>query len=124
MSAGRDRYSHIVQVKIGDVIKQSCGCNQVATNTSGTMHHNVVSRFGPYCRRSLVRFAPCPLDSVHGTTTHAFEPDRFEPTGRSHALCTCHTHLPRASHKPLGNPSAWRCSLARSPETPPMVPYS
>jgi hypothetical protein len=33
MSTGRDRYSHIIPVKIGDVIKQSCGCNQVATGT-------------------------------------------------------------------------------------------
>ena len=33
MSAGQPRYSHIIQVESGDVIKQSCGCNQVATPT-------------------------------------------------------------------------------------------
>src|SRR5205809_8011488 len=28
---------HLMQVKIGDVIKQSCGCNQVATSTDGQL---------------------------------------------------------------------------------------
>ena len=36
MSAGRRLYSHIIQVKIGDVIKQRVGCNQVATPTNAT----------------------------------------------------------------------------------------
>src|SRR5712692_6443500 len=31
MSAGRRLYYHLIQVQIGDVIKQSCGCNQFAT---------------------------------------------------------------------------------------------
>ena len=31
MSAGRRLYDHLIQVQIGDVIKQSCGCNQFAT---------------------------------------------------------------------------------------------
>ncbi len=31
MLAGLPRYSHLIPVEIGDVIKQSCGCNQVAT---------------------------------------------------------------------------------------------
>src|SRR5215813_7055709 len=33
MSAGRRLYDHLIQVQIGDVIKQSCGCNQFATPT-------------------------------------------------------------------------------------------
>jgi len=32
MSAGRRLYDHLIQVQIGDVIKQSCGCNQFATH--------------------------------------------------------------------------------------------
>ena len=32
MFAGPPRYSHIIQAESGDVIKQSCGCNQVATH--------------------------------------------------------------------------------------------
>src|SRR5262245_34365484 len=35
MSAGRPGYSHIISVEIGDVIKQSCRCNQVATCSGG-----------------------------------------------------------------------------------------
>ncbi len=31
MSAGQPRYCHIIPVEIGDVIKQSCRCNQFAT---------------------------------------------------------------------------------------------
>ena len=31
MSAGQPGYSHIISVEIGDVIKQRCRCNQVAT---------------------------------------------------------------------------------------------
>src|SRR2546425_6830510 len=31
MSAGRRLYYHLIQVQIGDVIKESCGCNQFAT---------------------------------------------------------------------------------------------
>ena len=34
MSAGRRLYYHLIQVEIGDVIKQSCGCNQFATLTA------------------------------------------------------------------------------------------
>src|SRR2546428_5864233 len=34
MSAGQPGYSHIISVEIGDVIKQSCRCNQVATPMS------------------------------------------------------------------------------------------
>ena len=34
MSAGRRLYYHLIQVQIGDVIKQSCGCNQFATTTA------------------------------------------------------------------------------------------
>src|SRR5712691_4869774 len=37
MLAGLPRYSHVIQAEIGDVIKQSCGCNQVATRRVWTL---------------------------------------------------------------------------------------
>src|SRR5262245_19155024 len=49
MSAGRPGYSHIISVEIGDVIKQSCRCNQVATGIV------VVASDGDEPMRAVVR---------------------------------------------------------------------
>src|SRR5262244_1915511 len=50
MSAGRRLYDHLIQVQIGDVIKQSCGCNQFATAIvgAGTMGTQIALQCAVY----------------------------------------------------------------------------
>src|SRR5947208_80441 len=96
MLAGPPRYSHIIQAEIGDVIKQSCRCNQVATNIQEFPDFELFDHTG----KTLSARHYAQWDRIEAAQARWQSPSRVVPT----EVADCYTvfYTPPVANTPRG----------------------